>query len=207
MSAELHRLQYRPGILGVTVVQGGFLGGWPRVGPHIGKELEEQGGGSDLETGKRDGGDSHVCLPASPMEGLPPPHTGHFHSLHLPFWETEAQRCKDVGQVTQAMEGKSQARNPASGRSWALSAWPGCQSDLYGGDGAQEGDVGPRDWAEACRAGTLLTRGSRQASAPPSGHVALAQSQHWLCHTLSEAFLVSQQDEQIDREFSFGEMA
>lgn len=73
MSAELHRLQYRPGILGVTVVQGGFLGGWPRVGPHIGKELEEQGGGSDLETGKRDGGDSHVCLPASPMEGLPPP--------------------------------------------------------------------------------------------------------------------------------------
>lgn len=87
------------------------------MGPHIGKELEEQRGGSDLETGKRDGDDSHVCLPASPMEGLPPPpHTGHFHSLHLPFWETEAQRCKDVGQVTQAVEGKSQARNPASGK-------------------------------------------------------------------------------------------
>lgn len=43
------------------------------MGPHIGKELEEQRGGSDLETGKRDGDDSHVCLPASPMEGLPPP--------------------------------------------------------------------------------------------------------------------------------------
>lgn len=100
------------------MVQGGFLGGWPRVGPHIGKELEEQRGGSDLETGKRDGGNSHVCLPACPMEGLPPPHIGRqsLLSLHLPFWETEAQRCKDMGQVTQAVEGRSQARNPESGK-------------------------------------------------------------------------------------------
>lgn len=40
----------------------------------------------------------------------------HFLSLHLPFWETEAQRCKDMGQVTQAVEGRSQARNPESGK-------------------------------------------------------------------------------------------
>lgn len=55
----------------------------------------------------------------------------------------------------------------------------------------------PWTWAEGCRAGTLLTRGSGQASAPPSGHVAMAQFQYRLCHTLSEDFLVSQQDKQI----------
>lgn len=37
-------------------------------------------------------------------------------SLYLPFWETEAQRCKDMGQVTQAVEGRSQARNPEGGK-------------------------------------------------------------------------------------------
>ena len=50
-------------------------------------------------------------------------------------------------------------------------------------------------------------RGRGQASAPQSGQVALAQFQHRLCHTLSEAFLVSRQDEQIDRESGSGETA
>lgn len=67
--------------------------------------------------------------------------------------------------------------------------------------------MGTQAWAEGCRAGTLPMRGSGQASAPPIGQVALAQFQHRLCHTLSEAFLVSQQDEQIDREFGSGETA
>ena len=50
-------------------------------------------------------------------------------------------------------------------------------------------------------------RGSGQASAPPSGQVVLARFQRRLCHTLSEALLVSRQDEQIDREFGSGETA
>ena len=49
------------------------------------------------------------------MVGPPPPHTGsHSHSLHFTHRETEAQRCKDLGKVTQAVEGRNQGMNPVS---------------------------------------------------------------------------------------------
>lgn len=104
------------------------------MGPHtLARNWRSRGVAQTLETGKHDGDDSHVCLPASPMEGLPPSH----RSLSFSICPSGKPRLRDARTWVRSPRPwrKSQLVNPASGKKLGPFSLAWCQSDSHGGTG------------------------------------------------------------------------